>query len=78
MGSSSRNDIVVNWLNTEIVARLVQINPRSWENSICLRVDFYGCTSSGKSEIVSVHFSLIKRRPIINNRPKYIYRAFRK
>ena len=56
MGSSSRNYIVVNWLDTEIVARFIQINPKSWEDSICLRVDFYGCPSSGKSENLSVHF----------------------
>ena len=31
-------------LKTPINARFVRVNPLTWKNSICMRLEFYGCS----------------------------------
>ena len=47
-GSILQNDVVINWLESLVVARFVQINPQAWNTGICLRINFYGCPLSGR------------------------------
>jgi hypothetical protein len=30
-------------IDPAIVAKYIRINPTSWKNDICLRVEYYGC-----------------------------------
>jgi len=32
-----------NWLDQPFVARYIQLNPQSWNNVPCLRVEVFGC-----------------------------------
>ena len=54
VGSTSRDLIVYNWFATNLKTRYLRIVPMTWETGICLRVNVYGCPSSGKN-ITFVH-----------------------
>ena len=42
-GNLNDNDVVMNTLPYEIVARYIRINPQRWDRFISMRVEFYGC-----------------------------------
>ena len=48
VGSTSRDLIVYNWFATNLKTRYLRIVPMTWETGICLRVNVYGCPSSGR------------------------------
>eukprot|EP00794_Sanderia_malayensis_P016255 gene16255-17897_t len=47
VGSSSRNLIVYNWFSSEITARYLRILPTVSNTEVCLRLNVYGCPSTG-------------------------------
>lgn len=38
-------------IDPPIVAKYIRINPTSWKNDICLRVEYYGCDGKIQSVI---------------------------
>jgi len=38
-----------NWLKHPFVARYIRINPQSWSNFPCLRVEVFGCDAGKES-----------------------------
>jgi len=47
-GNSNRNGIIINDLDTPIVARAVRINPVEWYRHISMRMELYGCRLSSE------------------------------
>eukprot|EP00112_Aurelia_sp_Birch-Aquarium-sp1_P008512 Seg194.3_Seg194.2 transcript_id=Seg194.3_Seg194.2/GoldUCD/mRNA.D3Y31 product="Coagulation factor VIII" protein_id=Seg194.3_Seg194.2/GoldUCD/D3Y31 len=47
VGSKSRDLIVYSWFATNLKTRYLRIVPTAWKTKICLRVNVYGCPSSG-------------------------------
>ena len=45
--NKDRDTIVNHVLIQPIIARSVQINPKSWNGHISMRAEFYGCILSG-------------------------------
>ena len=55
-GNSNRNGIIINDLETPMVARAVRINPIEWYGHISMRMELYGCRlSSGKYSVASAY-----------------------
>lgn len=42
-GNQNSYDVSDHILNPAIIAKYIRINPTSWKNDICLRVEYYGC-----------------------------------
>lgn len=49
-GNSDAETIQVNFILPAFHARYVRIHPQSWIGRICIRVELYGCESTGKDE----------------------------
>ena len=53
-GNTNANGIQTNLVQPAFHARYVRIHPKSWVGRICLRLELYGCESTGKDEGTSV------------------------
>lgn len=50
MGNTDGDSINTNRVLPPFHARYVRVHPQSWNNKICLRLEMYGCESTGKDE----------------------------
>ena len=57
-GNSNGDKESTHWLSSPITARFLRFNPKTWNNSPCLRVEVYGCQPGTKN--VSVQQRMLK------------------
>ena len=50
MGNNDGDRINTNRVLPPFHARYVRVHPQSWNNKICMRLEMYGCESTGKDE----------------------------
>lgn len=55
-GNLDQDSIVYNSLTNPTVTQFVRLNPKTWNENIALRVEFYGCDAG---MITSYHCSLM-------------------
>lgn len=56
-GNTNADQIQTNYILPAFHARYVRIHPKSWIGRICMRLELYGCESTGKDE--GMHISII-------------------
>ncbi|CAH3128101.1 unnamed protein product [Pocillopora meandrina] len=63
-GNTNRNTVVTHVLLQPITARYVQIKPKSWNNHISMRAEFYGCILSDRYQVLgrNVHMNHVQER----------------
>ena len=62
MGNSDVDSIITNRVLPPFHARYVRVHPQSWNNKICMRLEMYGCESTGKDEgMIYLHFHISRR-----------------
>ena len=49
-GNSDSNSIQTNYILPTFHSRYVRVHPESWKNRICMRIEFYGCKSTGQDQ----------------------------
>lgn len=62
-GNADRNTVVTHVLLQPITARYVQIKPKSWNNHIAMRAEFYGCILSDRYQVLgrNVHMDYVQK-----------------
>ncbi|KAK3755604.1 hypothetical protein QZH41_017598 [Actinostola sp. cb2023] len=53
-GNTNKNSITVTWLSHPTTARHVRVIPQTWNSSICMRIELYGCTSPSAPDITEL------------------------
>ena len=53
MGNSDGDSVNTNRVLPPFHARYVRVHPQSWNDKICMRLEMYGCESTGKDEGMS-------------------------